>query len=276
MTAPPREELELVKLLLRPWQVLCAPVFFHFERLPADRPLLFVGNHSLYALLDVPHLFVKLWEDHNIFLRTLGDHAHFKLPVWRELMERWGVVDGTPENCAALFEAGESVLVFPGGAREVAKRKGERYQLVWKERLGFARMAIRYGATIVPFAAIGAEDAWDIVYDAEDLSRSPVGPLVEGIYQSIGVAKDSVFPLAKGVGPTPFPRPERLYFSIGEPVPVSAYAGRADDEEACWALRRQVEGAVRKEMEFLLSEREWDVDRSFSSRLLRRISKPRR
>lgn len=276
MTAPPREELELVKRLLRPWQALCSPVFFHFERLPADRPLLFVGNHSLYAFLDVPHLFVKLWEDHDIFLRTLGDHAHFNVPLWRELLERWGVVDGTPENCAALFEAGESVLVFPGGAREVAKRKGERYQLVWKQRLGFARMAIRYQATIVPFAAIGAEDAWDIVYDADELLRSPVGPLVEGIYQTLGVARDSVFPLAKGIGPTMFPKPERLYFSIGQPIRVDQWAGLADDEGACWALRQQTEAAVRAELDFLMQEREWDIDRSFGSRLLRRLTRTRR
>jgi hypothetical protein len=38
------------------------------------------------------------------------------------------------------------VLVYPGGGREVAKRKGEKYQLLWKERVGFARLAIEAAA----------------------------------------------------------------------------------------------------------------------------------
>ncbi len=39
---------------------------------------------------------------------------------------------------------GELVMVFPGGAREVNKRKNERYKLV-ENRLGFARLAIQHG-----------------------------------------------------------------------------------------------------------------------------------
>nr|HMS80226.1 hypothetical protein [Burkholderiaceae bacterium] len=35
------------------------------------------------------------------------------------------------------MRAGESVLVFPGGGREVFKHKGERYHLIWKNRPGY-------------------------------------------------------------------------------------------------------------------------------------------
>jgi len=52
-----------------------------------------------------------------------------------------------------------TVLVFPGGAPEVNKRRGEKYQLMWKERIGFARLAIQYSYPIVPFAAVGAEES---------------------------------------------------------------------------------------------------------------------
>ena len=36
-------------------------------------------------------------------------------------------------------------------------------------------MAIRHGATIVPFAAVGAEDALEIVADSDDVSSLPFG-----------------------------------------------------------------------------------------------------
>jgi hypothetical protein len=42
----------------------------------------------------------------------------------------------------------------PGGAGEVFKGRGQDYKLLWKERLGFARMAIEFGYPIVPFAAV--------------------------------------------------------------------------------------------------------------------------
>jgi hypothetical protein len=52
-------------------------------------------------------------------------------------------------------------LLFPGGAKEVNKRVGQEYQLFWKESPDFVRLAARCGAIIVPFAAVGADDAYD-------------------------------------------------------------------------------------------------------------------
>lgn len=41
---------------------------------------------------------------------------------------------------------------------QALKRKDERYTLIWPEKSEFVRMAARFGAIIVPFAAVGAED----------------------------------------------------------------------------------------------------------------------
>lgn len=54
-----------------------------------------------------------------------------------------------------------SQLLFPGGAREVNKKVGQEYQLFWKESPDFVRLAARCEAIIVPFAAVGADDAYD-------------------------------------------------------------------------------------------------------------------
>lgn len=66
------------------------------------------------------------------------------------------------------------VLLFPGGAREVNKRVGQEYQLFWKDSPDFVRLAARCGAIIVPFAAVGADDAYDVIMEAEDLLETPV------------------------------------------------------------------------------------------------------
>ena len=60
----------------------------------------------------------------------------------------------------------QAVLVYPGGARETFKRVGEtKYKLEWGNKLGFAKAAIRHGATIIPVGSVGTEDMVDVVYD---------------------------------------------------------------------------------------------------------------
>lgn len=253
--------------LLEPWRRLVSPVFVGLERIPAaERPLLFVGNHTLLGLLDTPLLFAEIYRKAGIVLRALGDHGHFNVPVWRELLARFGVVDGTRENCDRLMREGEAILVFPGGGREVAKRRGEKYRLIWKERLGFARMALRHGCTIMPFAAVGVEDALDIVVDGDDLLASPLGPLI----RKLKIRPDVVPPVLKGIGPTPLPRPERLYFLIGEPVRVEK---GPDEDAAARALRDRVKAAVEAGIGELIALRAADPGRTLKGRLFGRDSR---
>lgn len=265
--APSPRELERAFSLLAPLRALTSPKFFGLEHVPDTRPLLFVGNHTVWGILDVPFFFAALYEQKGIFLRGLGDHAHFRVPLWRDLLSRFGAVDGTRETCAALMRAGESILVFPGGGREVAKRRGERYQLIWKERLGFARLAIEHGCTIVPFAAVGVEDALDVVLDSSDLLRTPIGKAM----QRLGIRVEIVPPLVKGIGPTPVPRPERLYFEIREPIDPCAFGSDPSDDVAARALRDRVKGEVEAGIASLLAHREGDPKRWLLPRLVGRL-----
>jgi 1-acyl-sn-glycerol-3-phosphate acyltransferase len=175
--APPStEEISRALRLLEPLRKLINPKVYGIENVPPSRALL-VGNHTVMGMLDSPLMCAELWE-RGIIVRSLGDHAHFKVPVWREVLTAGGVVDGTRAITSELMRRGEVILVYPGGGREVAKRKGEQYKLIWKERMGFARLAIQHGYMIVPFAAVGAEEAVDIVLDGDSPlleSRSAAG-----------------------------------------------------------------------------------------------------
>lgn len=265
-TLPPRprdEDIERAARLFDPLRHLAQPYFDGWDRIPDDRPLLFVGNHTLYGVLDVPFMYMALFRKKGIVLRPLGDHIHFAIPIWRDLLARYGVVDGTRENCSALMDANECLLVFPGGAREVAKRRGEKYQLIWKQRLGFVRLAVRHGCTIVPFSAVGVEDAYDIVIDADDVMQSPLG----AVLRKLEVRLDVLMPLARGVGPTPVPRPERFYFRFGAAIPTREHAGAQDDDEICHRLRDRVSAAIEAGIEELIAYRAADPLRPLRARL---------
>lgn len=265
--SPDPRILEGVRKVLGPWWWYTDPVFEGLERIPADRPLLFVGNHTIYGILDIPLLFWELWHQKQIYLRPLGDRLHFKVPLWRELVRRFGAVEGSRPNCSRLMEAGESILVFPGGGREVTKRKRERYKLIWKERLGFARLAIRHGCTIVPFAAVGPEDAFDIVWDHDDFSRTPVGRLIERVTGR----DDLLWPVARGLGPTPLPRPMRYYFHIGQPIRTAEYAGDFESRAACVDLRDRTRDAVQQGIDALRRRQARDPDSDRLAALVRRL-----
>lgn len=258
---PPAAVIAAVRTLLAPWRWLTRPRFYGLTNVPNDRPVVLVGNHTLMGVLDVPLMMVGLHERRGVWPRPLGDHIHFAVPGWRDLLTYLGTVEGTRENCRALMAAGESILVFPGGAREVFKRKGEQYRLRWSNRTGFARLAVEHGYPIVPFAAVGADDCYEIVLDAGEVRR--LLPPLRRLPRS-----DEMPPLVRGVGPTVIPRPQRFYFFFAPPFETTHLGGAAADEPAIFALREQVRAAVEAGLAFLLSERRRDPRR----RLLARVA----
>ena len=261
--------------VLAPLKRMLSPVAVGLEHVPREGAVLLAGNHTVYGLLDIPMMAFEIYEATGRVVRGLADDNHFALPIWREFLQRIGAVRGTRENCSRLFQAGEPVLVFPGGGREVMKRKGEKYKLVWKERVGFARLAIQHGVPIVPFASVGVEDMFEIVLDAEDLLDSPVGALLRALRiteQPWFRRGEIIPPVARGTGPAGIPRIERQYFLFGEPIDPSPWAGLHEDREACFALRSQVKAAVEGGMAALQEVREADPERYPVQRLLRRIA----
>jgi hypothetical protein len=75
-------------------------------------------------------------------------------------------------------------------------------------------------------------------------------------------------PIVRGVGLTPLPRPERLYFWFGEPIDSSRFDGRHDDQAAARQLRDEVKAAVEGGIAFLQAEREQDPHRALARRIV--------
>eukprot|EP00002_Diphylleia_rotans_P017333 TRINITY_DN3366_c0_g1_i2.p1 TRINITY_DN3366_c0_g1~~TRINITY_DN3366_c0_g1_i2.p1 ORF type:complete len:354 (+),score=66.11 TRINITY_DN3366_c0_g1_i2:43-1104(+) len=245
---PPTERaMELLVAAAQPLYWYMSPVSYGIENIPIDRsnPVLFVGNHSLYAL-DIALFLSELWTKKKIIIRPLADHAHFRLPIWREIVKLSGIVEGNPENCDTLMEKKENILVYPGGAREVFKLKGEKYQLIWGNRVGFAKMAIKHNYTIVPFACVGIEDMYDVLIDSKEILASPFGKLA----QLVSPTKE-VPPIFGGLGGTLIPRPYRLYFWFGPPISTKKYAGQDQNELFARELKEHTKTQVEWGIQFL-------------------------
>lgn len=236
------------------------PEFLGLWELDLKKPALFVGNHTIFGLTDAPLMIEHLYTQYGVMLRGLGDRGHFKVPGWGDFLVRHGMVLGTPENCASLMQAGQSILVFPGGGREVMRRKGEAYNLIWKQRTGFARLAIEHGYDIIPFGSVGPDESFKILMDANDVMNSA---LWKRFAERMGLAEatrngDMIPPIVRGLGPTMLPRPQRYYFGFGQRIPTVDLRGRAGDKDSVWALREQVARAVEGQIARLLRYRAED------------------
>lgn len=264
MTALPAEptdrHLNRLRTVIAPLARVTQPKLYGVDRIP-EGGALFVGNHTIYGLIDLPFLMSALWTERGIRIRGLGEHGHYAIPVWRDLLELSGMVRGTRENVRELMRTRQDILVFPGGAGEVNKQRDQKYQLLWKERLGFARLAIEAGYPIVPFAAIGVEEMFDIVAD----QQTPVLAQVSGLMKRlVGLPMPTI---SRGIGLTPLPRPERLYFHFGDPIDTTRFGGDADDDAAARALRDEVRSAVQDGLVELQAHRAADPKRGLLPRL---------
>lgn len=244
---------------LDPLARVARPLVLGIDRIP-NGGALFVGNHTLYGFVDLPFMMSELWRRKRIMVRGLGEHAHYAIPVWRNLLEMCGMVRGTRANVRELMRTGQNVLVFPGGAGEVFKAKGHKYELIWKERMGFAELAIEFGYPIVPLAAVGAEEMLDIVADRNTPVYSQLSALMKTL---VGAPLP---PLVRGIGLTPIPRPERLYFWFGDPIETRAMRF-GESEGSARRLRDRAKEEVENGIDTLLREREADPERGVMRRL---------
>lgn len=137
------------------------------EHIPRSGGALIVSNHALFAL-DAAVLGALLIRDFDRHPRFLGDRNLWKIPGLRELITAIGALPGEPHAAEKLLRQGELVIVYPGGVDDSLKLSSQRYQLQWKKRAGFARVAIAAGVPIIPVVGFGIDEMYTV------LAREPL------------------------------------------------------------------------------------------------------
>lgn len=199
------------------------------EHLPRRGPALIVGNHALFGADSVALVTVLVAGGHRI-PRFLAEKNLYRVPGVRSVLGAVGAVPGTPDEAVALLESGEIVGVYPGGVDDSFKLSAEAYTLKWGERTGFARVALRARAPIVPIAATGVDELFEV-------------PRKEGLLGRLLLGSSRYdLPLPESL----LPRLVPLDFHVLPPIPP---IGDAADPEAAARLRdaafEALEGVLR-------------------------------
>jgi 1-acyl-sn-glycerol-3-phosphate acyltransferase len=210
------------------------------DRVPTGRVLL-VSNHSGQIPLDGMILGAAMFLDTEPprIVRSMVEKWTQTLPFISTMFSRIGQVVGVPENARRLLDLGEAILVFPEGARGIAKSFAERYKL-GEFGLGFMRLALETNTPIVPVAVIGAEEQY--------ISLGNFG----GVARAFGMPNFPILPqfLLPG-GQLPLPTKYRLYF--GEPM---SFEGDPDDDDAVIEEKvAKVRGTIQSMLNRGLKER---------------------
>ncbi len=264
VTEPRGLEMELGYQLVKR---IFNPLVLGGDNIP-DRPCLFVGNHSLFAL-DGWVLGPIMMKELGRFPRALGDKFLFASERVGERLLKMGGVMGHPEVCSALMEAGRDLIVFPGGARESVKPASERYELVWGERYGFVRLAARHGYTIMPFGMVGPDEFYGHLMEGEELPDSRLGRLLKRLgVLTEETRPDLLPPVPVGALGTPLPKPQRCYVGFGDPIDLAAEKGKRLGKRRQQEIRARVAEQIETQLAELLFTRE---QQKGSDSLLRRI-----
>jgi hypothetical protein len=100
------------------------------------RPVLFIGNHSVYGLNHMPLLY-EIQQKTGKCPSELYDHSFTQLPFWRQLA---GIVGGVVATRSNYDKLAEYIVFFPGGVRECYRSGNqEEYNLRWNEE--FAKVS---------------------------------------------------------------------------------------------------------------------------------------
>ena len=218
------------------------------EHIPKGRGLI-VGCHSGVIPYDAACTLVAVHDATGRFSRAVGDDLFGRIGGVQQFLRRQGAVVGKPEVVEALLRAGNLVLLFPGGARDMERPYlTQRYTVLPHRgfapgRGGYIKLALRTRAPIVPLAVVGAEEAHVLLANLPAVARLVGMPL---------------FPLLL----FPLPLPVKLYVRFGAPIRLPGSPADAANQTRVDRLnemvRRKVQAliddTVRRRSGVILSE----------------------
>lgn len=274
MKPPPRVQatrrvIDTVLERIGPVVDLTRPYVDGLANLPRDGRFLLVGNHthSGSEVLLIPH-FVR--REIATRVRPLAERRMADLPALvGDFIAAYGAVIGSPETACELMRNDETILVFPGGGREIAKFKGEENTLRWQGRAGFARVSVENAYPIVPVALIGGDD----VYRSWITRTSRLGQLSLAISEKFSGTTDMGPPLMRGIGPTMIPRPQRMYLRFAPPIDTTKPA-RISHDEWVSTVKDKTQESLERAMADLLDLRSEDPYRELNPLAWRSATRP--
>ncbi|KAK0095289.1 hypothetical protein PV326_008755 [Microctonus aethiopoides] len=172
------------------------------ENIPMDEPVLFIYYHGAVPI-DLYYFIAKIVLLNSKVIHSVVDKFLLKVPGFAIICDVMKLIPGTIKTCSAILQDGNMLAISPGGVYE-AQFGNSYYQLQWKKRMGFAKVALDAKVKIVPIFTKNLREAfrtvswgrrmWLRIYAA---TRLPFAPIYGGF-------------------------PVKLKTFVGEPIPYDS------------------------------------------------------
>jgi len=217
------------------------------ERIPAEGPVLVVGNHSGGFYIVDTFAFVYAFYSHFGPTRRFHPLSHdvaVKLPALSAVLRRYGGLPAATEWAEKALEREAAVLVYPGGEIETFRPSLRSAKVDFADRKGWVRLAVSQGVPIVPLVAIGGQET------ALFLTR---GRRLAKLLQLDRIARLKVFPIQLGPPfgvtvldlPVRFPLPAKLTIQVLPKVDLLERFGEHPDEDEVYeAITADMQAAL--------------------------------
>ena len=129
------------------------------HRIPAQGPVLLVGNHSGGNVPPDTFVFTLAFCSFFGVERPFYQLAHNLVAIYPALgwLRKFGTVAASPDNARLALESGAAVLVYPGGDYEVYRPSWQRHVVDLGGRT-VVRLARETAVPIVPVASVGGQE----------------------------------------------------------------------------------------------------------------------
>lgn len=218
--------------------------YFHVQtsgwhHIPADQKVLLVGSHN--GGLAAPDLFMMVYD----WLRRFGAerpvYGLLHPQIWNifpphlnQLAAEGGCVQAHPKMAIAAFQRGASVLVYPGGAKDVFRPHSLRDRICLNGNRAFIKLALREEVPIIPLISHGAHDTLIVLAEIYPFIKQlhdwgmpwllGLDPVVFPIY--VG------WPWGLSIGPLPnIPFPVQIHTRVCPPIIFDRYGDDAAHDQ---------------------------------------------